>query len=236
MVAFVNAIHLDLTDGLAAFASTNCRLNEYRPNDIAAFALDVMRAKNAGKPLPELPAVQDQSVILNAAEYVGDYGFKVTANGNKLYIKLSPDVSGALLRVGPDTFACQPAWAGPQPSRPLPPHLISFDRQDGKVVELFLDGEWFPNERYSGPRTFDYPKEWDAFAGDYQNNDPWFGRARVLVTKGQLTMDGAVLMPLGGNLFRIGEESYSPERASFDVIADGKAMRMNFSGQDFNRL
>ncbi len=236
MVAFGSAIHLDLTDGLAAFASTNCRLDEYRPNEIASFALEVMRAKKAGKTLPDLPAVNDRSVILNAAEYAGDYGFKVTAHDNKLYIRLSPDVSGTLLRIGPDTFACQPVWAGPGQSHPLPPRLINFGRHDGKVVELFLDGEWFPNPNYSGPRTFDYPKEWDAFAGEYQNNDPWFGRSQVVVAKGQLTMDGAVLAPLGGNLFRVGEETYSPERASFDVIADGKAMRMNFSGQDFNRV
>lgn len=236
MVAFVSAIHLDLTDGLAAFASTNCRLNEYRPNDIVSFALEVMRAKTAGKPLPELPAVSDPSVILNAAEYEGNYAFDVRARGNKLYITLSADVSGSLLRLGPDIFACQPVWAGPRPRRPLPPHLVRFGRQDGKVAELFLDGAWFPGKNYSGPRTFDYPKEWDAFAGEYKNNDPWFGRSQVAVVKGQLTMDGALLVPLGGNLFRVGEETYSPERASFDVMADGKAMRMNFSGQDFNRV
>jgi CubicO group peptidase (beta-lactamase class C family) len=236
MVAFASAIHLDLTDGLAAFASTNCRLDEYRPNEIVAFALEVMRAKNTGKPLPELPAADDPSVIPNAAEYAGEYGLHVRAYGNELYITLSVDVSGALLRVGPDTFACQPTRVGPGPAEPLPPHLVRFGRQDGKVVEMFLDGFWYPGKNYSGPRTFDYPKEWDAFAGEYQNNDPWFGRSRVVVSKGQLTMDGAVLVPLGGNLFRVGEESYSPERASFDVIAEGKAMRMNFSGQDFNRV
>jgi hypothetical protein len=38
------------------------------------------------------------------------------------------------------------------------------------------------------------------------------------------------LQPVGGGLFRLGEEVFSPERVQFDTVVDGFALRMSLSG------
>ena len=44
---------------------------------------------------------------------------------------------------------------------------VEFGRVDGEVVEVFHGNDWLVNSKYSGPLTFDYPKEWDAYVGKY---------------------------------------------------------------------
>lgn len=108
-------------------------------------------------------------------------------------------------------------------------------RERDLVVEAFHGANWYPNDRYEGPRTFDYPKEWEAYRGHYRNDSPWYGSTRIVMRKGRLWAEGAPLIPLGGGVFRVGEENYSPERISFNSLIAGKAMRMNHSGVDFFR-
>jgi hypothetical protein len=105
------------------------------------------------------------------------------------------------------------------------------------VVEAFFGAHWFTHERYSGPRQFDYPREWDAYAGHYHNDDPWWGSVRIFLQKGRLWVENAdPLVPLQDGIFRVGAEDWSPERASFDAFASGHPMRFNFSGVDFGRI
>jgi hypothetical protein len=111
---------------------------------------------------------------------------------------------------------------------------LEFARQNGAVVEAFHGPRWFTNKSYAGPKTFDHPKTWDAFAGHYRCDSPWFGSTRVFVRKGKLTLDGTALTPITDGLFRLGEE-WSPERVSFGPIVDGRATRMKFSGVDHYR-
>ena len=103
------------------------------------------------------------------------------------------------------------------------------------IVEAFHGPRWFTNERYTGPKAFDYPKEWEVFAGHYRNDSPWFGSTRIFVRKGKLTADGAPLTPLGDGLFRLGPEDWSPERLSFGPVVNGRATRMKVSGVEFHR-
>src|SRR5689334_3344905 len=198
MVAFSSAMHVDLTDSIAGFASTNCRLDGYRPNEICSYALDLLRAANAGKPLPEAPAPDNPSVVPNAKDYAGNYGeLQIRAEGNKLTAAINVD-DGELLRGGPDRFihsgnhatlSNTPGihTAGDGARGPWP---IVFERHDGQVVEAFTPAGWFPNERYKGPMKFDYPREWDSFVGHYTNNNPWSGSARVYLQKGRLSLEG----------------------------------------------
>jgi D-alanyl-D-alanine carboxypeptidase len=70
------------------------------------------------------------------------------------------------------------------------------------------------------------------------NNGPEGPVARVFVRNGRLMMllsedeDAASepLSPLGRGLFRIGKAEYSPERARFDTVVDGEALRLFVSG------
>jgi D-alanyl-D-alanine carboxypeptidase len=233
MVAFSSAMHVDVTSGTGVFASVNANLAGYRPNIVAKYALDLLRATIDGKSLPAAPktnTIPDQ--IPNAAEFAGTFtatdGTKLVlaADGNKLFLTIR-NQRVALESAGPNRFFVK------HPDFEL--FLLEFGRDHNAVVEAFHGPRWFTNDRYAGPRTFEYPKKWDAFAGHYRNDSPWFGSTRIFVRKGTLTAEGTPLTPLGDGVFRAGAEEWSPERISFGPAVNGRATRMRFSGVEFYR-
>src|ERR1700684_2821498 len=62
MVSFMSAMHVDLDSGLGAFASINAQL-DYRPNPVAEYALQTLRASQEGRRLPAIPDF-DPSLIV----------------------------------------------------------------------------------------------------------------------------------------------------------------------------
>jgi hypothetical protein len=117
---------------------------------------------------------------------------------------------------------------------------LRFGRQADRVVEAFFGPDWYINERYTGPHTFEYPKEWEAYPGHYRSYNPWLPNFRIVLRKGQLALIDAGgeekrLMPRDDGQFRVGEEEHSPERIRFDAIVDRQALRANYSGCDYYR-
>jgi D-alanyl-D-alanine carboxypeptidase len=233
MVAFSSAMHVDLASGIGTFASVNANLAGYRPNVVAKFALDLLRATIDGKTLPPAPKTNTRpDQISNAADFAGTFS---SADGSKLV--LAADGSKLWLAVGNQRVALESAG----PNRFFVKHpdfelfLLEFGRDHNAVAEAFHGQRWFTNDRYAGLRSFEYPKEWDAFAGHYRNDSPWFGSTRIFVRKGVLTAEGTPLTPLGDGVFRAGAEEWSPERISFGPVVNGRATRMKFSGVEFYR-
>src|SRR5438552_1023369 len=233
MVAFSSAMHVDLTSGIAAFASVNANLAGYRPNVVAKYALDLLRATIDGKTLPAAPSTTTTpDKIPNAADLGGTF---TSADGSK--VVLAADKRQLWLAVGNQRVALESAG----PNRFFVKHpdfelfLLEFGRDHNAVVEAFHGPRWFTNDRYASQKTFEYPKEWDAYAGHYRNDSPWFGSTRIFVRKGKLTAEGTPLTPLGDGVFRAGAEEWSPERISFGPEVDGRATRMKFSGIEFYR-
>ncbi len=233
MVAFSSAMHVDLAGGIGAFASVNANLSGYRPNVVAKYALDLMSAVRAGKALPTAPStatVPDQ--IANASEFAGTFTSRdktklvLAAEGGKLWLAIGT-LRVALERAGADRFLIK------HPDYEL--FALEFARDKNLVVEAFHGPRWFTGERYTGPKTFDYPPEWDAFSGHYRNDSPWFGSTRIFVRKGTLVADGAPLTPLANGVFRVGAEEWSPERLSFGPVVNGRATRIMVSGVEFHR-
>jgi hypothetical protein len=73
-------------------------------------------------------------------------------------------------------------------------------------------------------------------AGRYVNDSPWVGTAIVVERGGKLWIGTETPMArLGDNLWRVGEESWSPERASFANFIDGRPQTFIFSGEKFLR-
>ena len=232
MVAFSSAMHVDVTSGIGAFASVNANLAGYRPNVVAKYALDLLRATIEGGKLPTPPSTTTTpELVPNAKDFAGRF---TSADGARMV--LFPLGGKLRLAIG-DTVALESAG----PNRFFVKHpdfelfLLEFGRDHNAVVEAFHGPRWFTNDRYAGPRTFEYPKEWDAFAGHYRNDSPWFGSTRIFVRKGMLTAEGTPLAPLGDGVFRAGAEEWSPERISFGPVVNGRATRMKFSGVEFYR-
>ena len=118
--------------------------------------------------------------------------------------------------------------------------LLRFGREEGEVVEAFHGPDWYTNERYTGPTTFNYPEEWDAYPGHYRSHNPWLTNFRVVLRKGMLVLvdpsrDEEPMTLLGNGVFRVGEDDRSPERIRFDTIINGQALRANLSCNDFYR-
>jgi len=233
MVAFSSAMYVDVTSGLGVFASVNANLAGYRPVVVARYALDLLRATLEGKPLPAAPSTSTQTdQVSNAADFAGTFtatdGMKLvlTAEGSTLWLTTGARKI-ALERAGADAFVVK--------HRDFDLFPLEFAREGKVVVEAFHGARWFRNEHYTGPKTFDYPREWDAFAGRYQSDSPWFGSTRIFMRKGKLTVDGSPLTAIGDGLFRAGAEEWSPERVRFGPVVNGHATRISVSGVRFHR-
>jgi hypothetical protein len=73
-------------------------------------------------------------------------------------------------------------------------------------------------------------------AGRYINDNPWFGPSPVIERGGKLWMGTETPMTkIGENLWRVGKNDWSPERASFANFIDGRPQTLIFSGERYLR-
>jgi hypothetical protein len=248
MVAFASSLHVDLNGGRAAFASINA-MQGYRPTAVTEYSVRLLRASRESKMLPASPAINNPNEIDNAADYAGTFlaesSRKLTfaANGKALSLvmdgKLIPlqRVSGdSFLSTIPGSMSSDTIVFGRKEEK-------SGDNQGSKeknskppVVEVSYRDEWFTNSAYSGPRSFQFPAEWPAYVGRYHCDSPWGGDVRVYILKESLVAGGTRLTPIGGALFRVGDEDWSPETAEFFYLFEGKSRLLRFAGADFIRV
>ncbi len=234
MVGYYSYMLADMDDGLGVVVLMNGpggRSDE----EIAMFTLQLLRAALHDQELPSMPPT-DPTKIENGAEYVGTYRacdktLILVAERERLILCYG-DERIALERRDPDCFYVD------HPDFAL--FLLRFGREKGEVVEAFHGPDWYTNERYTGPTAFDYPQEWDAYPGHYRSHNPWLTNFRVVLRKGALVLvepsgDEEPLVPLGGGVFRVGEDEHSPERIRFDAILNGRALRANLSCGDYYR-
>ncbi|HEY7784679.1 MAG TPA: serine hydrolase domain-containing protein [Pyrinomonadaceae bacterium] len=232
MVAFSSSMFADTTAGLGVFASVNARMSGYRPVAVTKYALDLLNAATNGRALPAAPPPPNPpDRIQNASDYAGTF---TAPDGSKLV--LVAEDQRLFLEVEKRRIALE--LAGRDRFIVKDPHfslfVLGFGRDKEAVVEAFHGPNWWANARYSGPKSFEYPKEWEAFTGHYRCESPWYGSTRVFVRKGQLFLQGEqALVHVTGNEFR--PEGDNPDRIVFDTRVNGKTMHMNYSGLDFYR-
>ena len=126
--------------------------------------------------------------------------------------------------------------AAPRPGSRFALFPVEVGRKGDAVAEVAWGGEWYAGPAYEGPRAFETPAEWRAYAGAYRNDSPWYGTWRIVLRKGRLHFSGEPLVPLGGGLFRVGEDATATERMQFSDVVGGRARRLSFSGTDFRRV
>ena len=230
MVSFMSAMHVDLVDGIGAFASVNAQQG-YRPNPVTIFALRAIRAANAKKPLPELPAPNPPAKIPGASDLAGVYqdlefvaegdGLVLVYGGKRYPVELA---TGELIVQHPDfdRFSF---------------HFEREKKEGGRAVSVGHGSRWWTSDRYTGERTFSYPGAWRAFTGHYRNEDPWVGSVRIVMRQGKLWAGGTTpLRPVDENTFRVAEPEHNPEWIQFLDVVNGRAQRVKLSGYDLWRV
>jgi D-alanyl-D-alanine carboxypeptidase len=256
MIAFASSIHVDLDGGVATFASINA-MQGYRPTAVTEYAVRLARAEREGKTLPAAPAIANPIEVDNAADYAGTF---TDANGRKLEFAVEGKrlfLADAGKRIplqhthgGNFISTIEGVWANhtfvfgraesPKPATPTASASAAgsgdSQKQPGPVVEVAFGPDWYVNAKYSGPRSFNLPKEYGALLGRYRSQSPWGGDALAYPLKGQLMLDGQKLHRIGGWLFRMGDEEWVPDTAEFLSFFEGKPRIVRIAGMDFWRI
>jgi D-alanyl-D-alanine carboxypeptidase len=248
MNCFASSIHVDLDGGVAAFASINA-MQGYRPTPITEYAVQLLRAEKEGKSLPAATALSDATEVNNAGEYSGSFR---SSDGKELLFKaegtrlllVHAGEEIPLQRVQGDSFvstvqggfsdyslmfgrdhskAEKPAENGA--AAPPPPTL---------VVEVGYGPDWYTNAAYRGDREFPAPPQYSALVGRYRSDGG--DDVRVFVRKGHLWLGDAPLNEIGSSLFRVGEDTWSPDTAEFLIVVDGRARLLRVIGDDCWRI
>jgi CubicO group peptidase (beta-lactamase class C family) len=232
MVSFMSAMHVDLDDGVGAFASVNAQQG-YRPNPVTLFAIRAIRASTAKKPLPELPPPNPPAKIADAAQLAGVYTspegerLELVAEGESLF--LMHDGKRLPIELATGQHYVQ------HPDFELYP--LHFEREQEKVLSVAHGSRWWMSPHYSGERSFAVPDAWRAFTGHYRSEDPWMGSMRIVARQGKLWVGGTTpLRQVDAITFRFADSGHNPEWIRFLDIVQGKAQHVKLSGYDLWRV
>ena len=229
MVGYTADMLADLDAGLGVVVLTN---GPAEPEKISRYALALLRAAWVGDELPAFP----EDDLLKLDDYTGMYrcgekAFTLTSKNERLYL----DFEAATVPLephSPDKFFV------PHPAFEL--FLLRMGRENDQIVEAVHGGERYVHDRYRGETSFESPEEWEAYPGHYRSHNPWLSNFRVVLRKGLLVFidpmdEDEVLHQLEPGLFRVGDDTRSPEFIRFDVVIHGKAMGAILSGGVYSR-
>lgn len=229
MISFSSSFHVDVASGVGAFASSPISaFADYRPRLLTRFAVDALTHVAAGRHLPQPPVLE--TPVANPSSYVGRYSgpagdFEVVA-GRPLTIV-----------AGGQSAELQP-W-GSEIFRTTHPAFREFSLMFERKAAAVTSTSWGPSTFVRAGSIAKVPASDPTLArlaGRYVNDSPWLGTAQVVERGGKLWLGTEVPMtPIGDNLWRIGDESWSPERASFADFIDGRPQVFVFSAEKFLR-
>jgi CubicO group peptidase (beta-lactamase class C family) len=229
MISFSSSFHVDLASGIGAFASsTISAFAEYRPRVLTRFAVDALAEATAGRPVPAAPPLDVP--LANAGAFVGRY------SGPSGSFEVRPGSPLTLVANGREA-ALQP-W-GENFFRTLHPDFRDFTLMFEMTGKAVTGASWGPSSFGKDGANRALPKSDPALArlaGRYVNDSPWWGTAVIIERGGRLWLGTETrLTKIGANSWRVGEEAWSPERASFADFSDGRPQTFIFSGNEFQR-
>jgi hypothetical protein len=102
------------------------------------------------------------------------------------------------------------------------------------VIEVGYGPDWYTNTAYQGDREFRTPTAYGAFTGRYRSDSG--DDVRVFVRKGRLWLGDSPLTEIGSALFRVGDDSWSPDTVQFVTIVEGRARLLRVIGEDHWRI
>jgi D-alanyl-D-alanine carboxypeptidase len=243
MNCFASSIHVDLDGGVAAFASINA-MQGYRPTPVTQYAIQLMRAERA-KPLPAPEPLRNPDEVENASEYAGTFR---RADGKELLFKaegkrlllVHAGEEIVLQRSEGDLFLSTVQGSFSDYSLAFGRDLTSAKREGTTqgppppVVEVAYGPDWYVNAGYRGDQEFRTPAGFSTFTGRYRSDSG--DDVRIFVRKGGLWLGDSLLTEIGSSLFRVGEDSWSPDTVEFATIVEGKARLVRVVGEDCWRI
>jgi D-alanyl-D-alanine carboxypeptidase len=224
MDAYTSSFHVDPAAGVACFASTTFTgLPGYRPRDISSWACGLFRTARAGS---AAPARKPTAVLV---ESPGDYtGVYTAADGERIEVRRAGQ--GLELAFGAERSLLEPVGEDallahhPRFER----YAFFFERMGGRPVAA-----WWGEREYAaqgsglrGPA----PAELRTLAGRY---DAPLSTTRIVARPTGLFADGTTpLARLPDGSWRVGPDSWTPERLRFDAVLQGRPQRLTASGSD----
>jgi CubicO group peptidase (beta-lactamase class C family) len=235
MVSFMSAMHLDLDAGVGAFASINAQLG-YRPNPVAQYAIQLLRAAAEHRSAPPVPRADAAAEIAEPDAYAGTYlapggkAVQVAVEERRLVIVVD-GVRIPLEHIAGDQFLADHARFA------LYPLVFGRESAAAPVSELACGEDWYARRGYAVPANAPAAPQLEPYAGLYHSDDPWVGSTRIVVRRGRLWIDGTIaLEPIGAHLFRYADEPSSPETAEFREFAAGRAQILLTDGGVLRRV
>jgi CubicO group peptidase (beta-lactamase class C family) len=229
MVSFSSSFHVDVESGVGAFASTPLSaFAEYRPRLLTRFAVDALTNAMTGRPLPSPPLLD---VRLPSPEaYIGQF----EGPGGSFEVR----TGAPLIIVANGQSAPLQPWGG-DIFRTTHPSFRQFSLMFDRTKGFITGASWGPSAYLKKGIAGTLPPSSPALAklaGRYVDDSPWYGSAIVVERGGKLWIGTETPMTrIGENLWRVGNESWSPERASFADFIDGRPQALIFSGEKFLR-
>lgn len=229
MLSFSSSFHLDTASGVGAFAScTISAFADYRPRLLTRFAVDALTAASLGRPIPPAPSLD--LGLPNAAAYIGRYsgpsGSIEIRTGSPLTI-FAGGQSANLVPIAEDIFR------SPHPL--FRQYSLYFERSGGAVALASYGPNSYAREGLGASIPASDPVL-ARLAGRYINDNPWYGPMPVVERGGKLWIGTETPMTkVGDNLWRVGREQWSPERASFADFIGGHPQSFIFSAVKFPR-
>jgi D-alanyl-D-alanine carboxypeptidase len=248
MVAFASSIHVDLDGGVAAFASINA-MQSYRPTAVTEYAVRLLGAARTSKPLPDAPLIANALDCDNAADYAGTFvagdgrmlvfaaaGKRLSLIDGGRQIPLQHKGGDQFISTEPGVLAKHTLVFGRERGAAGPAKPDANDAPRAAVVEVSYGSDWHVNGAYQGPHAFSAPRDFQSYAGRYHSDSAWGGDVWVYISKDRLMLEGEPLTRIGGALFRVGAEPWTPETAEFLRLFEGKTRLLKFGGMDFWRV
>jgi D-alanyl-D-alanine carboxypeptidase len=239
---FHAAVEAHMDEGFGLVFLCNAAIDQ----ELKKWVVKVATAAYAGAALPQPPAPNAQSTQADLHEYAGQ--FRLAGSGasgaeaatlqfvsvqDRLFLK-TEHANIPLERMGTNLFRAAGDAVGFYP--------FVFGRSGtegkGKVTNVSQGALWYAAAGFPESLQPTTPKEYASYVGHFVNNGPEGPVARVFIRNGRLMMllsededaTAESLEPLGPGQFRIGKADYSPERARFDTLVEGHALRLFVSG------
>ena len=229
MVSFSSSFHIDVASGVGAYASSNLTgLATYRPRLLTRFAVDALTHAAAGRSPPPPPRLDNP--IANLGSYAG------TFSGPMGEFEIRPGTP--LMIVAGGQSAPLQSWGG-ETFRTAHPAFRQFSFLFERTGAMVTRAHWGPATFLRSGARAAPPASDPALAklsGRYVNDSPWWGATTIVERGGKLWVGTETPMTrISDNLWRVGQESWSPERAAFANFIDGRPQTLILSGEKFLR-